>query len=175
MMEPTVVKVGGSLFDVPDLGTRLEAWLKALAAPKVILLAGGGPAAQVIRELDRLHGLGEEKSHWLALRSLNLTAHALTALLPGSTPILDPLAFAQDDESRPGRLPHRWDVTSDSVAARVAEVLGARELILLKSVTIPPEMDWSEASRRGLVDGYFPTMIARGVKARAVNLREWRP
>ena len=32
-----------------------------------------------------------------------------------------------------------------------------------------------QASRRGFVDGYFPTMIARGVKARAVNLREWRP
>jgi hypothetical protein len=36
-------------------------------------------------------------------------------------------------------------------------------------------MDWAEASRRGFVDGYFPTMIARGVKARAVNLRQWQP
>ena len=45
-------------------------------------------------------------------------------------------------------------------------------MILLKSVTIPPDMDWTEASRRGYVDGYFPTMVARGVKVRAVNLRE---
>src|SRR5262249_17779871 len=83
--------------------------------------------------------------------------------------------FACWDEGRPGSLPQCWDVTSDSLAARFAEVIGARELILLKSVTIPPELDWTEASRRGFVDAYFPTMIARGVRARAVNLREWKP
>jgi 5-(aminomethyl)-3-furanmethanol phosphate kinase len=175
MTAPLVVKVGGSLFDLPDLGPRLEAWLKTLHQREIILVAGGGAAADVIREMDRIHRLGEEKSHWLALRSLSLMAQTLTALLPGSTPVLDLLSFAAEDESRPERLPHRWDVTSDSLAARLAEVIESHELILLKSVTIPPEMNWAEASRRGYVDGYFPTMIARGVKARAVNLREWRP
>jgi aspartokinase-like uncharacterized kinase len=172
---PIVVKVGGSLFDLPDLGTRLEAWLMALGCSDVILVAGGGPVADAIREMDRVHRLGEEKSHWLALESLGLTASLLTALAPPSFAVQDLGSLARRDEGRPGCLPHCWDVTSDSLAARVAEVMGAREFILLKSVTIPPEMDWAEASRRGFVDGYFPTMIARGVKARTVNLREWRP
>jgi 5-(aminomethyl)-3-furanmethanol phosphate kinase len=191
MTEPVVVKLGGSLFDLPDLGTRLESWLRALDCSDVILVAGGGAAADVIRAMDRVHGLGEEKSHWLAVESLGLTTSLLMALMPPTLPLYhlgdpepaaqpsyavqDLYSFARWDEGRPGCLPHRWDVTSDSLAARVAEVIGEGELVLLKSVTIPPEMDWAEASRRGFVDGYFPTMIARGVKARAVNLREWRP
>jgi aspartokinase-like uncharacterized kinase len=175
MTAPVVVKVGGSLFDLPDLGARLEAWLRTLGCSDVILVAGGGAAADVIRAMDRIHRLGEEKSHWLAIESLGLTASLLRALAPPSLSVQDLCSFARRDEGRPGCLPHRWDVTSDSLAARVAKVIGARELVLLKSVTIPPEMDWTEASRRGFVDGYFPTMIARGVKARAVNFREWRP
>jgi aspartokinase-like uncharacterized kinase len=179
MTGPVVVKVGGSLFDLPDLGARLEKWLRALDCSDVILAAGGGAVADVVREMDRVHGLGEEKSHWLALESLRLTTSLLLALVPPegrrSFRVQDLYAFACWDEGRPGCLPHRWEVTSDSLAARVAEVIGEGELVLLKSVTIPSDMDWAEASRRGHVDGYFPTMIARGVKARAVNFREWRP
>jgi aspartokinase-like uncharacterized kinase len=190
MSGPVVVKVGGSLFDLPDLGKRLEKWLESLGCSDVILAAGGGVAADVVREMDRVHKLGEEKSHWLALESLGLTTSLLMALAPPSLrlyrlgepgpdgrsfAVQDLHAFACWDEGRPGCLPHRWDVTSDSLAARVAEVIGEGELVLLKSVTIPPDMDWAEASRRGYVDGYFPTMVARGVKARAVNFREWQP
>jgi aspartokinase-like uncharacterized kinase len=189
---PTVVKVGGSLFDLPGLGPRLSAWLKTLRQREIILITGGGAAADAVRDLDRTHGLGEEAGHWLALRSLSLTAHALSALLPRSfviehhgeclpiwaregIPIFDPHAFALRDESRPDHLPHRWDVTSDSLAARVAVVTQARELLLLKSVTVPPGISWEEASRRGFVDAYFPTVVSQVVAARAVNLRSWQP
>ncbi len=192
---PIIVKVGGSLFDLPDLGPRLAAWLAALPGGGVVFVPGGGAAADLVRTMDRIHGLDEERSHWLALRTLSLTAHLLADLLapffpvvvldkphPDLSaepehlfPILDLFAFARTDEGRPGRLPHRWDVTSDSLAARLAVVLKAPELILLKSVTLPPGMDWAQASRQGIVDGYFPTVVGQGVKARVVNLREWQP
>jgi hypothetical protein len=57
----------------------------------------------------------------------------------------------------------------------VALVAGARELVLLKSATIPGEMSWDEAARRGVVDESFPGVVRQGVHARAVNLREWLP
>jgi aspartokinase-like uncharacterized kinase len=187
---PTVVKVGGSLFDCPGLGERLSLWLKALGRRQVILTAGGGNAAEMVRNMDRLHGLGEERSHNLALRSLTFTAHLLVELLPGrpkfavvehlsqcqelwqqdGVPILDLGSFARDDDASPERLPHCWAVTSDSLAARVAVVAQARELVLLKSATIPQEMSWDEASRLGYLDEYFPN-VARGLRIRAVNLR----
>jgi aspartokinase-like uncharacterized kinase len=185
---PVVVKIGGSLFDLPDLGPRLETWLGG--PQSFVLVPGGGPTTDVVRDLDCTHRLGEEAAHWLALRSLSLNAWFLSTLLPGwnpqvveraedcgpcwrtgALPVFDCYAFALNDEGLPGCLPHRWSVTSDSLAARVARVLGAGELILLKSVTIPERMDWAEAGREGLVDSYFAT-AAQGIPSvRAINFR----
>ena len=81
---PVVVKVGGSLFGLPGLAGRLAALLRVLEHREIILLAGGGLAAEFVRILDRDQRLGEETSHWLALRSLSLTTHALAAILPWS-------------------------------------------------------------------------------------------
>jgi aspartokinase-like uncharacterized kinase len=181
-----VVKVGGSLFDLPDLGPRLRAWLARLSAAEVLLVPGGGPTADVVRDLDRRHALGEEASHWLALRALTVNAHFLQALLPGAVvvpqpracgarSVLDPYAFAHADEGRPGCLPHCWQVTSDSVAARAAVVGQARRLVLLKSVTLPQGMAWDKAGQCGLVDGAFAGVLeqaAEPLRVSAVNFRD---
>src|SRR5437660_683511 len=79
---PVVVKVGGSLFDLDGLGPRLDAWLQTLSLPRVLVVPGGGPFANVIRQLDAQHGLGEEPSHQLAMASLSLAARFLAAIVP---------------------------------------------------------------------------------------------
>ncbi len=198
-----VIKVGGSLYDLPDLASRLRRWLAPIlpsphlgedkvGAARVVLIPGGGPLVEALRHLDRHHGLGEETSHWLALRALNINAHFLAALLPSACvigdlgelghawdnhrlPILDIYKFARDDEQRPDHLPHCWTVTSDALAARVAVVLQARHLILLKSTTIPPGMDWHEAGRLGLIDAQFAEVLhdaPADLYVHAVNLRK---
>jgi aspartokinase-like uncharacterized kinase len=191
----TVAKVGGSLYDLPDLGDRLQQWLdvRSQADENVLLVPGGGATADLVRDLDRQHQLGEERSHWLALHALTLNAHFLASLLPGvrvitdlhdcsqvwesgEIPVLDAHAFARSDESRPGHLPHCWGVTSDSLAARVAHVVQAQQLVLLKSITIPTDLNWEEISRRGLVDEYFAEGVRQGdsdLQISAVNLRTW--
>ena len=195
-----VVKVGGSLFDWPALGLQLESWLKTVASNKVLLVPGGGPTVDVIRNLDRRQGLGEESAHWLALRALSINAHFLGEVLSlrrssgpaviadlqdadaiwsqRGLPILDPFRFAQEDEDRPGRLPHSWSVTSDSLAASVALHFQAQKLILLKSIDIPN--DWMRAER-GIVDPYFEEIIRTDSQAigstlevSALNFRGWR-
>lgn len=190
---PVVVKVGGSLFCLPALGQRLHAWLTQLGIPRVLLVPGGGPAADAIRTLDRWQALGEEASHWLALRAMAVNAHFLARIVPqgrvagslaecpglwqsGLIPILDAHAFAVTDEGQPGSLPHRWEVTSDSIAARVAVVAHAGRLILLKSTDIAPGTDWGEAGRRGLVDGYFGEVIrGSGMGVEVVNFSKETP
>jgi aspartokinase-like uncharacterized kinase len=188
-----VVKVGGSLFDHPALGAALCAYLASLAPAEVLLVPGGGPVADAVRELDRVHGLGEEASHWLALRSLGVTAAFLTELLasgeefgqgkedgrakPGRSQgsrlcVLAPFSFALDDESRPGALPHSWSVTTDSIAARVALVRRAERLVLLKSVDIPAGISWSDAAANGWVDAHFPQIAATlDCPVEAINFR----
>jgi aspartokinase-like uncharacterized kinase len=191
MSAPLVVKVGGSLYDLPDLGPRLCRWLDAHAPREVILVPGGGPFADVVRNLDRVHRLGEDAAHWLALRAMRCAAGFLEELLydrgieivtgewdwtcmwgRSSLPILDAYAFGQWDELRPGALPHTWAVTSDSVAARVAVVAEAAELVLLKSA-VPPAGDVAAWAECGYVDAWLPRVLAgSGVRVRAVNLRE---
>ena len=182
-----IVKIGGSLYDLPDLGSRVARWIQRAAHERTLLVPGGGAAADVIRALDRTHQLGEEAAHWLALRMTQVNAHALAHLLPHArvvaspreTPrlgILDPLVFAQDDEARPGHLPHVWDATSDSLAVRVAMVAQAREVVLLKSVAWDGH-DWETARRAGVVDPYFPQIVRQcpEVRVHVVNLRVWQP
>src|SRR5262249_34341494 len=88
-VSPIVVKVGGSLFDLPDLGSKLGRWLKALSSQVVLIVPGGGSAAEVVRDLDRRHTLGEDRSHWLALFALGLNARFLAHVLPGAAVIQD--------------------------------------------------------------------------------------
>jgi 5-(aminomethyl)-3-furanmethanol phosphate kinase len=199
-----VVKVGGSLYDWPDLGQRLRDWLWLQRAPwrDVLLIPGGGPTADVIREFDRIHQLGEKKAHWLALAALRLNAWFLAEMLPlvgiiGTweelssevsdsdrtlirASILDPRSFAcWDARAHPDTGPPPcWAVTSDSIAARAAVVYDADYLILLKSVTIPADISWEQAGERGFVDEWFARTVRPALprlKVRAVNFREWRP
>ncbi len=185
-----VVKVGGSLFDRPDLGPGLRDWLDSLDAPKVLLVAGGGPVVDVVRDLDNLHSLGEEAAHDLALAGTHLAAHFLRGLLglpPDAwTPalqwwsarehrvfLLGCWGFLQQYENVFGPVPHTWDLTSDSIAAYAAAVAKAR-LVLLKSVDVPPGTPWGEAAARGWVDPHFPAVVAaHGLRVEVVNFRRW--
>jgi aspartokinase-like uncharacterized kinase len=188
-MRWTIVKVGGSLYDWPELGERLRAWLITLDVERVLLVPGGGGTADVIRTLDRVHHLGEDASHWLAIRALSLNARFLQTLLPDAELVVDPLAetpwlgvldafpFCAADEQRADHLPHDWRVTSDSLAVRVAVVLQAAELILLKSRDWTDD-DWPDAMEAGIVDAYFGEALQQAspvLQMRVVNLRTWTP
>ncbi len=170
-----VVKVGGSLFDHPRLGPGLRTYLDSLAPEEVYLVPGGGDLVDAVRKLDHTHKLGEESSHWLALRSMSVNASFLADLIDLPTlgsrvRIPDCFTFAQDDEGKDGTLPHSWDVTSDSIAARIAVHHAATKLILLKSIDIATIDGWHEVAVRGWVDRYFPRAVSgANMEVKSVN------
>jgi aspartokinase-like uncharacterized kinase len=184
-----VVKVGGSLYDHPRLGPGLRAYLDQLDASKILVVAGGGIVADAVRQLDEWQELGEEVSHHLALQAANVGMHFLLNCL-GFTPgcwttrfewwkmvdkanCLGAAVFLMQYEEAFGALPHTWDLTTDSIAALAAGVARAR-LILLKSIDIPPDTRWLEASRRGWVDACFPSIVDQyGLEVQSVNFRRW--
>jgi 5-(aminomethyl)-3-furanmethanol phosphate kinase len=192
MSRPIVIKVGGSLFDWPELPRRLNAVLdkRRTAHQHLILLAGGGRAADFIRALDHTFALGDVAAHRLALRSLDLTAHVLAALVPDldmiddlaqrefvwnrkRMPVFAPRRFLEEHDPEP--LPCCWELTSDSIAARLAVHLEAAELVLLKSAPLPPGTDRRAAAGLGLVDPLFPE-VSRGLRrVLYLNLRGNRP
>jgi aspartokinase-like uncharacterized kinase len=171
----TVVKVGGSLFDRPDLGGRLAAFVGQWDKEPVVVVPGGGAAADAVRAWDRVQRLGDEVSHWLALRAMALSAEFLAALLrrsgvrvdvvdrPGAScrgvEVVDAWAFCRADDAGPDRLPHSWAATSDSVAARVAHVAGAAQLVLLKSCP-PGPSDFVDPCFGDLVRRYRLRVLA---------------
>jgi len=145
----------------------------------------------VIREADRKFSLGEEASHWLCIDALRVTARLLSGLLSESRLIT---AYAQlesalaeadaveaivfcprnfmrevEPELADRPLSHSWSVTTDSIAARLAQVIQADELILLKSLDPPVDAD----EMRGYVDKNFPVVAKDIKKVRFVNLRAW--
>jgi aspartokinase-like uncharacterized kinase len=69
------------------------------------------------------------------------------------------------------RLPANWDVTSDSIAARLAVALRAEELVLLKSTLPDAHLEVEELSQSGLVDTMFPRLCGELPAVRIVNLR----
>ena len=70
-------------------------------------------------------------------------------------------------------LPPTWEVSSDSIAARLAVALGAEELVLMKSTL--PQSGLDGGIRAFSAAGYVDPMLARLVEqlptVRLVNLR----
>jgi aspartokinase-like uncharacterized kinase len=185
-MRTAVWKVGGSLFDLPDLALRLARLLANPPQTHVLLVPGGGRVADVVREWQRLHGGTDEAAHWQALRAMELSAHLLAGLLPngqvvttrdeaetcqqrGMQPVLSVTPFAQVEEQHDpaSALPHDWTVTSDSLAVWIAARWPAEECVLLKSCALENGVSAEIAATSGFVDAHFPRL------APAVNRIGW--
>lgn len=151
-----VVKVGGSLYDLPDLGERLSR-LFATLDDDVVLVPGGGRAADLVRKWDRIHRLDAKASHWLAIHAMDLAGGLLRQLT--NKKVLNVEHFLLEHDV----LPCSWEVTSDSIAALVAESFNASLFILLKSTV----------RAHNIVDGYFRFAI-KNLKCpiRTINLRQ---
>ncbi len=186
-----VVKVGGSLYDFPALKLHLNRFLDSLGSAQIAIFPGGGSFTEVVRQLDSGHVLGQETSHWLAVRSLSLAAHFLHQMLEprgvivstfgecetiwaeDGIGIIDPFPFARSDAASKDALPLSWDVTSDSLSLRLAQRWEASRLVLLKSASAP--CGWPAISAPEFVDGWFQQLFAEKgnrVAVSAINLRE---
>jgi 5-(aminomethyl)-3-furanmethanol phosphate kinase len=188
-----VIKVGGSLLDWPELPRRLIAYLDARrladTGERAVLIAGGGAAVDWIRSLDQIHGLSNLAADKLAVYALDLTAAILAELLPGSTTIdrlatLEPgcekraitimaprRVLAEIENAGAAPLPASWDVTSDTIAARIAVHLEARTLVLLKSAPLLDCATTEDAARLGLADPMLPSVARLIPQVEYVNLR----
>jgi (4-(4-[2-(gamma-L-glutamylamino)ethyl]phenoxymethyl)furan-2-yl)methanamine synthase len=169
----TVLKLGGSVLAHPQ---HFESTLKTIEeiarGGGVLVVPGGGLFADAVREADRRFRPGDSAAHWMAVLAMDQHAHLIAARLPrgivvtaareavaaieaGFIPVLAPYQWLRDADP----LPHSWEVTSDSIAAWVAGVLGATRLVLVK----PPG-----ATGGNLVDAYFSRALPASVTAEVV-------
>jgi aspartokinase-like uncharacterized kinase len=142
----TVVKVGGGLVREAGDGALRALCMRigeAGARHPLLVVPGGGPFADIVRDYDRRLGLRPRTAHWMAILAMDQFGWALADLVPGAVcsadldaardgvvSVLLPTALLRERDP----LPESWAVTSDSIAAWVAGVAGARRLVLAKPV-----------------------------------------
>ncbi|MFZ0653991.1 MAG: hypothetical protein WAZ97_24440 [Pseudolabrys sp.] len=167
-----VVKLGGSL-----AGSRhLVDWVGALAScgGRSVVVPGGGPFADAVRQAQAKIGFSDSAAHHLALIAMEQFGWALASLNPnfrvadsaiaignalraGNVPIWSPVKMVLDCRE----IPASWDVTSDSLAAWLAGQIGARQIVLVKHGAAfgnPPSV--VDLAARGIVDQAFPRFLA---------------
>ena len=195
-----VIKVGGSLVGRASFVDDLRRWLEdeshRLPDTHRVLLVGGGPWVESLRQLDKGQPMEETFSHWLAIELMEMLGQTVGHWLPelwttdnfdllrqrcqspGSSLLLATRFLREVEPKLPGlQLPVGWQVTSDSVAGRLAICLGANSLTLLKSASIPKNtvsknamsknpasigVNWPQAAESGWVDPFFPS-LAKGL------------
>jgi aspartokinase-like uncharacterized kinase len=182
----TLIKVGGSLFDLPDLPHRLHE-LFASAGRKVLLF-GGGDDVDALRRRTSTNAISEEDAHWEAIRLMSNSAvmqsrrwplahiiHSFDELMTSHAPlvIFDTAHELKRDAGH--SLPIGWHVTSDSIAAWVSYKTNVKELILLKSVGSEEPFSIEQAAARGWLDAHFPTIAKElenaGIEISWINAR----
>lgn len=198
--EIEVVRLGGSLVipqpgahgSSGRLRSRLETWHRDRRGVR-IWIAGTGAWGDSLRSLQAPLGLDDETCHWAAIELMSAAALTLRPILPKASLVRDPDELRQRLESRheasaelvfdvgpflreveptlPGApLPRDWSVTSDSIAARVADWVRAGALTLIKSCPSPAARAPQEWSRHALVDAFFPRAAGEEIELRWVDL-----
>jgi aspartokinase-like uncharacterized kinase len=158
---------------------------------RLLIVPGGGPFADLVRQVAHGLSLTDDAAHWMALLAMDQCAHLLASRITGSAvvhniaearaavddsliPVLAPYAWLREADP----LPHSWDVTSDSIAAWIAGELDARHLILVKPVggevaqlvdhafarIISPAIDCDIADARN--PGSLRDLLVAGARAR---------
>ena len=133
-----VVKIGGSLF--PNYAINLAEKLKGTNS---VIILGGGEFANLIRKYDGEMKFTEETNHWTAIDCMDIIAKLVNDKVDstklaysidevneisdeGFTPIFVVSEFLKDEDP----FECSWDVTSDSIAAYVANSLNANLFIV---------------------------------------------
>jgi aspartokinase-like uncharacterized kinase len=157
----SVVKVGGGMGD--DALPELCAALGELGERHpLIVVPGGAGFADAVRDADRRFGLPAATAHRMAILAMEQFGWLLGDLIPGAVrsakaaptragraTVLLPAALPLDS------LPASWEVTSDSIAAWVADRVGAGRLVLVKAA-----------------DGLYATWPARGEPIARLSVAE---
>ena len=129
-----VVKLGGSLINsAPEIVNNLLEYANSAKGRNVsiLIVPGGGVFADLIRSAGKCYDIGEVASHWMAILAMEQYGYYLIDKtgargidsideLPFGVSILLPYRLLKETDE----LAHSWDVTSDTIAAWVADVAG---------------------------------------------------
>lgn len=171
-MTPLVLKLGGSLAESGRLRAHLA--LVRQSRRPVVVVPGGSLFADAVRDTQSSLGFSDDTAHDMALLAMHQMAAAIVDIEPRCVaadtliamarawqrrrvPVWLPMKLCAGDR----RIPRDWSITSDGLAARLAERLGDVELVLVKSRAVRAKASAETLARQGIVDGVFPEIVRR--------------
>ncbi|TKT69362.1 dihydroneopterin aldolase [Aquamicrobium sp. LC103] len=182
-MRRAVVKLGGSIAG----SEAMDNWIAAITAASfpIVIVPGGGPYADVVRETQKAMGFSDGAAHAMAILAMEqfghvlcdrderfVAARTLSDIENAPAPEAVPVWFPSETVLPAAEIPMSWDVTSDSLAAWLTSKIGADSLLLVKqSDAFSQADDVGALVARGLVDPAFPTMLPAEVDLRIAGPR----
>ncbi|MCB1521118.1 MAG: uridylate kinase [Hyphomicrobiaceae bacterium] len=171
-MSPVVVKIGGSLIS----GKRLQGIVATIARARrpVVVVPGGGGFADEVRHVQAHHDVSDRAAHTMAILAMHqmgvmlqdmqvrfvaveTLAEIRQALAANRIPVWLPLRLSVADT----KIPADWSVTSDGLAARLAERLRLQAVYLVKSRCVIDGPSAAELAADGIVDRTFADVVER--------------
>jgi aspartokinase-like uncharacterized kinase len=189
------VKVGGSLLAYDRLAIAWRTWITLQPQMATIVIVGGGTHVDHVQQQAKAQPVDESTLHWQCIKAMSESARAFAAITGTDVwegpdlarlsaldndhwagVIYDPAAWLKSDEPNCEglRLPQTSEVSSDSIAARIAHCLDAHELVLLKSTAAPEPTRLTYWASAGFVDRWFSKAVEMLPCIRVVNLRDDR-
>lgn len=164
-------KIGGSLARARELSP----WLKGLAAQgggRAVIVPGGGPFANTVRQMQSVWRFTDSVAHEMALLGMEQYGLMMSGVEPGLVPVRQheeivtvlrsgqvPVWFPVETLRSVEGIPKVWELSSDSLAAWLAGALGAHDLVLVKSVSpLSDSCTATALASRGIVDPLFPKL-----------------
>jgi dihydroneopterin aldolase len=187
------LKIGGSVDEEPGALSRLLDVIAQLASKtRIAVVPGGGAFADFVRDRCAKRFTRDDTAHIQAVISMAQYGYEIVESLAGSQPAHDigevdgvfergripvfipyPWILGADD------IPASWSVTSDTIAVRFCGMIGAKKLVLLKSVDgiivngrIVAEVDASNPPVTDVVDSCFFASLKPGGETWIINGRK---
>ncbi len=162
-----VIKLGGSLYGSP----YLQQWLDKIVAcaQPIIIVPGGGPFADQVRDAQKQHPINDADAHHMALLAMAQFGLLLCGLHPKLTPYYfigneikstdkNLLWVPSKDLLSEKEIDQNWDVSADSLALWLAQQYKADKLLIIKNTELPESVLTTEqASSLTLIDAAFPS------------------
>jgi aspartokinase-like uncharacterized kinase len=168
-----VLKIGGSFINKQNLENLkiITKEIQKINNHKLIIVTGGGKAANFVRDYDKEVQLKVNSSHFAAMAAMELNSYLISNYF-------DVFSFFSTDfefqkkiniflvlnyyrEFDP--LPYSWNVSSDSIALELSQRLRTDKLILIKQRIIKNSLkiETQYAASDRLIDNYFPKLYQK--------------
>ena len=178
-----IVKLGGSLSQSDALLKCLNSIEQRYAGSSVVIVPGGGAFADQVRMAQQRWQFNDKTAHRMAILAMQQMALLMNGLkdnffIVRSVTDIPKLLHQQKIviwspdivELDNAAIQASWDITSDSLAAWLANTLSASELILVKSALIDTDLSLQQLAERDIIDQGFCDFVTRATfKVTVIN------